>query len=928
MRLSNKLSLIIFFTGFFSLIIISVAIYWLNYSNFLKSQLEQTSSLSRDIAEDIERGLDEKVNTALTLANSPIIKEGLKRSNLSYAHLSPDARNRSIEQMNKKWKLITTPSDHFIQEFTHNKIARFLKSQQMTLKGEYGEIFLTNKYGALVASTSKLSTFAHGHKYWWQGAYDNGEGAVFFDDRGYDDSVGGYVLGLVIPVRKDSEIIGILKCNLNIIGSINKLLTNENHKLSGQFKLTRSGGMIVFEEGFKPLSTRMPKSIVQKMDVKDSTPFILNDSGVKYLIGLSELELTKNKKGYGFGGTFESIDHKKGNLGESWYLICYREAGEVLRSLGNTIKWILLVGSLLVIILIVAAQFFSRTISQPLSALNDATKQIGDGNFDLDINIKHKDEFGRLADAFKKMALNLKNTTTSIVSLENDIVERKKIEEALQASKETFSKAFQNAPILMTISSLQDGRYLDVNEAFVRVTGYKRNVAVGSTSVELGFITKQEREKIIREHNAKGRVTDMELTLTKAHGSKMYCLYSAETITVSGTQQLLSLATDITDRKNMEARLLQAQKMESIGNLAGGIAHDFNNLLFPIIGLSELLLEDLPEGSLEAQNVKEIFLAGKRASALVNQILAFSRQSEHKMAPVRLQNILKEVLKLSRSTIPTSIEIHENIHQDCGLVMADPTQIHQVAMNLITNAFHAVDEKNGIISVQLEEITDSVSQPGKCIRLSVSDNGIGMSPNTIQKIFEPYFTTKEKGKGTGLGLAVVYGIVKEHKGEIKVNSEIGKGTTFKVYLPLMKKYSEIVTADNMITLATGTESILLVDDEVSVAKLEGQILSRLGYHVTIETKSSDALNTFRANSNSFDMVISDMTMPDMSGDQLSKEILSIKPDTPIIICTGFSERINKEQAEIIGVKGFLMKPVVKSDMAQMVREILDESKNC
>jgi CheY-like chemotaxis protein len=260
--------------------------------------------------------------------------------------------------------------------------------------------------------------------------------------------------------------------------------------------------------------------------------------------------------------------------------------------------------------------------------------------------------------------------------------------------------------------------------------------------------------------------------------------------------------------------------------------------------------------------------------------------------------------------------------------MADPTQIHQVAMNLITNALHAVEEKNGIIYVQLEEITDSVSQPEKCIRLSVSDNGIGISPDTIQKIFEPYFTTKEKGKGTGLGLAVVYGIVKEHKGEIKVHSEIEKGTTFKVYLPLMKKSSEIVTADNMITAATGNERILLVDDEVSVAKLEGQILSRLGYHVTIKTKSSDALNAFRANSNFFDMVISDMTMPDMTGDQLSKEILSIKPNTPIIICTGFSERINKAQAEIIGVKGFLMKPVVKSDMAQMVRNVLDESQNC
>jgi len=506
-----------------------------------------------------------------------------------------------------------------------------------------------------------------------------------------------------------------------------------------------------------------------------------------------------------------------------------------------------------------------------------------------------------------------------------DITERKKIEEALRSSEETFSKAFQNAPLLMSISSLQDGRYLDVNEAFVRVTGYKRSVAIGSTAIEVGFIKKEDREKLAQELNAKGRVTDIELGLTKADGSKMYCLYSGEIISVSGKQRLLSLAMDITDRKAMETRLLQAQKMESIGNLAGGIAHDFNNLLFPIIGMSELLLEDLPKGSLEYKNAREIFLAGKRAGDLVNQILAFSRQSEHKMAPVRLQNVLKEVLKLSRSTIPTSIKIHEDIHQNCGLVIADPTQIHQVAMNLITNAFHAVEEKNGIIFVGLKEIPNSASQPEQCIRLSVSDNGMGMTQDTIQKVFEPYFTTKEKGKGTGLGLAVVYGIVKEHKGEIKVNSEMGKGTTFNVYLPSMKKSSEIVTVDNVVKAATGSESILLVDDEVSVAKIEGQILSRLGYQVTVKTSSGEALNAFRKNPNSFDMVISDMTMPDMTGDQLSKEILSIKPNTPIIICTGFSENINKEQAEMIGVKGFLMKPVIKSDMAQMVRNVLDES---
>jgi len=328
-----------------------------------------------------------------------------------------------------------------------------------------------------------------------------------------------------------------------------------------------------------------------------------------------------------------------------------------------------------------------------------------------------------------------------------------------------------------------------------------------------------------------------------------------------------------------------------------------------------------------------IFHAGKRAGDLVKQILAFSRQSEHQMTPVRVQNVLKEVLKLTRSTIPSNIEIHDNIQQDCGLIMADPTQVHQIAMNLITNAFHAVEDKNGAIDIELKEITlqdnelsDTVVQSGHYLRMSVSDNGIGMSQNTTDKIFEPYFTTKKQGKGTGLGLSVVYGILKEHGGDIKVYSEMGKGTTFNVYLPLMEKSSKRATVEQVARTATGTESILLVDDEVSVAKLEGQMLSRFGYQVTIKTNSGDALNTFRSNPDSFDLVISDMTMPDMTGDQLAKKMLSIRPETPIVICTGFSERINEEQAEMLGVKGFLMKPVIKSDLAQIVRNVLDEVK--
>lgn len=518
-----------------------------------------------------------------------------------------------------------------------------------------------------------------------------------------------------------------------------------------------------------------------------------------------------------------------------------------------------------------------------------------------------------------------------------DITDRKNADE-------TKNRILESSIGGIYIYDLSLGRNIYVNNQYTILTGYTLDEISSMTGDEFFSLFHPKDHSRVQEHMRSvieelpdGRNLHFDYRFKNTKGEWKWfrsCDAVYERDEGGKVRQLIGTFIDITETKKLEESLQQAQKMESIGSLAGGIAHDFNNLLFPIIGMAEMLLEDLPKNSLEYENASEIFHAGKRAGDLVQQILAFSRQSEHRQTPVRIQNILKEVLKLSRSTIPSNIEIHENIQQIKGLVLADPTQIHQVAMNLITNAYHAVEKRNGAIDIELieinfseDEIPDSDLQAGQYVRLSVSDNGIGIPQNNLNKIFEPYFTTKEKGRGTGLGLAVVYGIVKEHGGEIKVYSEIEKGTTFNVYLPLMEKTNGAVSIEQASELENGSESILLVDDEVSVAKLEGQMLSRLGYQVTIKTSSEEALNTFQADPDAFDLVISDMTMPKMTGDQLSKEILSIKPDKPIIICTGFSERINKEQAKVLGVKGFLMKPVVKSDLARIVRDVLDESNN-
>jgi CheY-like chemotaxis protein/two-component sensor histidine kinase len=375
----------------------------------------------------------------------------------------------------------------------------------------------------------------------------------------------------------------------------------------------------------------------------------------------------------------------------------------------------------------------------------------------------------------------------------------------------------------------------------------------------------------------------------------------------------------------------QAQKMEAIGNLAGGIAHDFNNLLSPIIGFSELMLTELEPGGLVYKRVQRINEAGNRAKDLVSQILSFSRLSDLEMMPVKFQKVLKEVLTFCRATIPKNIEIEEEVQQDCGAIWANVTQLHQIGMNLITNAYHAVQDKNGKITIALTEVLlgqNDVSalsmSPGKYALLSVSDNGSGMSEETKNKIFEPYFTTKEKGKGTGLGLAVVYGIVKELGGEATVDSQAGIGTTFDIYLPLMKESANVASEQSKINMQRGHEHILVVDDEPPIAELFQSALEGPGYTVTVRVSSLDALEAFRENPDMFDMVVSDMSMPHMTGDQLAHEIRRIRPKMPIVICTGFSERINKEKAEESGVNGFLLKPVVISEMADVIRKVFDE----
>jgi PAS domain S-box-containing protein len=526
----------------------------------------------------------------------------------------------------------------------------------------------------------------------------------------------------------------------------------------------------------------------------------------------------------------------------------------------------------------------------------------------------------------------------AILTFVTDITKRKKNEEELQklASVVKYSSELVNLATL-------DGKMIFINEAGGKMLGIDPDEVEQVHIMEVipdhftELVQNELLPALLEGDTWEGELQYRNLKtgeLTDVHGMT----FTVQEPKTGKPMFLANVSYDITDRKiaekekiKLEAQLQQAQKMEAIGTLAGGIAHDFNNILSPIMAHTEMALMDLPGDSPITFGLKEVYKASERARDLVKQILAFSRQTEQKPVPIKLGFIIKEALKLLRSSIPTTIEIRQKVVTRSDAILADPTQMHQVIMNLCTNAFHSMREKGGIIGVILtDEYVDIESinnfselSPGSYLKLSVSDTGQGIDTDLIEKIFEPYFTTKDKGVGTGLGLAVVHGIVKNHGGSIQVSSELGKGTVFNVYLPrLEKKAIEQIPIEEQVP--RGNEKILFIDDEAAIIEVAKKMLGRLGYEVITRTSSTDALELFRSQPDQFDIVITDMTMPNMTGKELTKELMSIRPDIPVILCTGFSEQIDERKAYEMGIRAFVMKPIAVSEIANTLRDVLDK----
>ena len=529
-------------------------------------------------------------------------------------------------------------------------------------------------------------------------------------------------------------------------------------------------------------------------------------------------------------------------------------------------------------------------------------------------------------------------------SIVHDITSRKQAEEALRESKQQLSYIIDFLPDATFVID-RSGKVVAWNRAIEAMTGVKAADMLGKNDyeyslpfygirrpllIDLVSMSGKEIEKSYHSVRKEGDVILAEADVSvKGETCSLFVvarpLYDSEGHIAGAIESI----RDITDLKKLQIQLRQAQKMEAIGTLAGGIAHDFNNILSSVIGYTEMALEEADAGGRLRRYLDQIYKSGERARDLVNQILAFSRKQEQARKPVLVTPIIQEGIKLLRSSLPSSVQITRCITQTPVMILSEPTAIHQVLMNLCTNAAHAMREKGGILDIQLTQEKVDLDREmypfslaaGNYVKLTVSDTGHGIDASVMERVFDPFFTTKGPGEGTGLGLSVVYGIVRDHGGAIDIVSEVGKGTTVGVYFPL-EEMEMPLQKHAPEQIPGGSERILFVDDEAALVELGDIMLTSLGYQVTSRTSSVEALELFRARPYDFDLVITDMTMPNMRGNDLARELLKIRPDIPIIVCTGFSEMITEEKAKALGIRRLVMKPIFTKDIARVIREVL------
>ncbi|BCS95214.1 hypothetical protein DSLASN_08460 [Desulfoluna limicola] len=754
-------------------------------------------------------------------------------------------------------------------------------------------VILTNRYGAVVIMVTGETPYDHGEALWWKTVRESGS---FVGNIHRNRTTGKTGIDLAVAVTDErGRFAGGLLLRLNI-----RQLIREAEVGVRKYHSTRI--QIVTEDG-RLLYATSPHRYLEDVSMSEVYPYLAEEEGfVVTKKGEPRIYSFTHSRGFKF---FEGLN---------WNLVISHRLDDVLASYRSLqvslIVFTMIMASLtLALVILLAAR-----VTSPLRELMEGIQTLGEGGYGSPVKVRSRDEFGDLARAFNEM-----------------MERRRRMEADLHFAGFAMDHASDAA---LWVSP--DGMITYVNEALCDSLGYGRRDLLGAhiETVDQG-VSREVWSDYWNELKSRGHLT-VERAFETNDGRSLPVEVVVNHMEFRGREYLCAFARDISERKRnederlqMERRLRQAQKMEAIGTLAGGIAHDFNNILSVILGYADMAREDLPRGAPALDDIREVLKAGNRARDLVAQILAFSRQSETEHIPFQPASIIKEGVKMLRASLPSTIIIKENINPECGVIVSDPTQMNQVLINLCTNAFHAMEKEGGILTVELKNETvdkkaiepGSELQPGRYVKLTVQDSGPGIPDAIQERIFEPYFTTKEVGRGTGMGLAIVHGIMKSCGGFITLESRVGQGATFRLYFPASRE-AAFPALDDGVDVPGGSERILFVDDEPYLAEMGQEMLERLGYQVTVARESIKAWELFEKDPEAFDLVITDQTMPEMTGAALSEYILRLRPGFPIILCTGYSSLISEEKAKSMGIREFALKPLVKRDIAYLIRKVL------
>lgn len=795
MKLQNKAALIMLLIGVSVLLVFLVIHEKYSHSEAIKDTLRSMVALTAEVSQRVGTVLEKRVEIAKTLSSSMVLEQILMKSNAKFGALSDDDRMQKIEILNGKWVEAVDTESPFIQAYMTNPAAVFLKKQQEMFPDTYGEIFLTNRFGAMVAATGKLTTLAHAHKYWWVKSFDGGRGKVFLDDRGFDTSVQGYVIGIVIPVKRQGQVIGILKSNVNIMGSLNTLvsefsLTGDH----GNLKIARSGGLVVVERGKEPLSTRLPESLIEKLSIGDSSSATVVDNNIKHFVAYAPIEVTKGSDQLAFGGKQESVDHIKGNIGEAWHAVVFSPEAIVIAQVRQSSFHLMLIGFTLILVMASIAMLLGRRVAKPIADFSSAARSLGEGYLDTRIKIDSRDEIGSLAISFNKMVDNLKETMAPRDELSNEVERRLTAESKLVDSEERFRLMMEQSPSVMELYDL-DGLQIKVNRAYEELWGFpasqtvnKFNVLRSKEVVDTGLIEYVNRayagEPVrvpIYQFNPTGETESRGSGRVRWLSTRIYPLKESS----GKVCNIVINHEDVTDRKTTEEAIKRSSQLAAAGQMASGIAHEINNPLATIWACAEVIEKDLEAINVDSPQlqklndyIKLISDEASRASGIIVDLLDFTRQKPLATAKMELCDVIRKTVHLFEvQSSYKNYSFHLSFAEKLPKIEGDSNRIRQVIIILLTNAVESMPD-GGVVSVSCE--WDSKEE---FVILKVSDDGIGIAEEKQMEIFEPFFTSKMEGTGTGLGLSIAQDIVERHNGVIEVQSSMGEGSTFFVKFP-------------------------------------------------------------------------------------------------------------------------------------------------